>query len=108
MPEITPVLADTVCVGCKRRIGSAGSCTDDRYPYVVDGEVRWLDAIRYGDPRERWGSPPDPQCHDCGVALGELHHWGCDMAQCPNCDRQLLGCKCDMRSEAEVRTGGGG
>src|SRR3954463_13227932 len=98
----TPVLGDTTCKGCRRLMRNApDGCTDEQSPYVIDGEVRWLDAIRYGDPRERWGSPPDPYCHDCGVALGNFHHWGCDMAQCPNCARPLLGCGCDMRADTE-------
>ena len=97
------LLRDTTCKGCRRLMRNApDGCTDERYPYVVDGEVQWLDAVRYGDPREFWGSPPEPDCIGCGVKLGRLHHWGCDRAACPNCEGPLLGCGCDMRAETEL------
>jgi len=31
-------------------------------------------------------------CHDCGVERGETHLKGCDVEQCPECRRQLIGC----------------
>ena len=33
-------------------------------------------------------------CHDCGVAYGDLHTFGCDMEECPFCLQQLIGCDC--------------
>jgi hypothetical protein len=33
-------------------------------------------------------------CHDCAVTLGQFHHFGCDMEQCPRCEGQLLSCGC--------------
>jgi len=98
----TPVLRGELCPGCKAPIEDQDGCQDTAYPYVIDGQVTWLEPLPYGNPLEDWGSPPDARCHDCGVALGHVHHWPCDYAKCPNCARQLLGCDCDMRSEAEV------
>jgi hypothetical protein len=34
-------------------------------------------------------------CHDCAVAVGELHEIGCcDVEECPFCHRQLISCGC--------------
>jgi hypothetical protein len=104
----TPVLAPTICAGCKQPIGSIDHCTDTSYPYVTGGSVQWLEPIPYGDPREGWVindiTPPE-RCNDCGVKLGATHHWHCDVATCPNCRQQLFGCGCDMRSEDELDAG---
>lgn len=98
------VLADTTCVACERRMGDVDSCTDEGYPFVIDGEIQWLSAIPYGDDREEWGNREPPEhCHDCNVVVGEVHHWGCDMARCPNCDDQFFGCECDMPEPGDPR-----
>ena len=34
------------------------------------------------------------RCHDCNAALGRLHHYGCDMEECPLCGLQLISCGC--------------
>ena len=31
-------------------------------------------------------------CNDCGVGPGRLHHPGCDMERCPDCDNQAIIC----------------
>ena len=99
-----PVLHGVDCAGCKQPIGTTDGCTDTMYPYVIDGSVRWLKPLPFGNLLEDWGSPEpaDARCHDCGVAVGHVHHWGCDWAKCPNCEMQLLGCACDMRSDDEL------
>jgi hypothetical protein len=28
--------------------------------------------------------------HDCGVAKGELHIWGCDVERCPACGGPVI------------------
>ena len=51
-----------------------------------------------GEESEDWwlGLERHPECHDCNVATGQLHHSGCDMEQCPKCGDQLLGCGCEV------------
>lgn len=36
-------------------------------------------------------------CGDCDAELGELHHMGCDMEQCPACRGQLISCDCNKQ-----------
>ena len=40
--------------------------------------------VRYGSEAEDWGAAR-AACHNCGVAKGELHIWGCDVERCPAC-----------------------
>lgn len=99
-----PVLANETCVGCHQRIGCTDQCIDQGYPFVIDDRVQWLTPIPYGDVREDWAGIPTPaHCHDCGVTVGHTHHWGCDMATCPNCAQQFLGCDCDMPEHDDPR-----
>jgi hypothetical protein len=53
--------------------------------------------IRYGSESEDWGADVGPirgSCHDCGVANGELHVWGCDVERCPACQGEVIFCGC--------------
>ena len=43
-------------------------------------------------------------CHDCAVAEGEIHKFGCDMERCPFCGRQLISCDCHIE---KLRLAGG-
>jgi len=36
----------------------------------------------------------DRRCLDCGVAMGEHHHPGCDHEECPRCGEQYFVCGC--------------
>ena len=33
----------------------------------------------------------EPNC-ECGCEIGEVHHVGCDLEDCPRCGRQFLSC----------------
>jgi hypothetical protein len=43
--------------------------------------------VRYGSEGEDWGAAEYP-CRDCNVVSGQLHHWFCDVARCPDCGGQ--------------------
>lgn len=57
--------------------------------------------IRYGDEHDIQLGDDGPmlyvardseQCHDCQAERGEYHEPGCDVEQCPECERQLISC----------------
>jgi hypothetical protein len=64
-----------------------------RQTYVEIGG-RSLERVRYGREADDWGADQGP-CHDCGVAKGDLHVFGCDVERCPACGGQLIYCECD-------------
>lgn len=35
------------------------------------------------------------RCHDCTVLIGEVHHDGCDVEECPKCHDQIIICGCE-------------
>jgi hypothetical protein len=44
--------------------------------------------------RIRFAAEPAERCHDCYVVGGGLHHYGCDLEECPRCHGQLVACNC--------------
>lgn len=44
-------------------------------------------------------------CHDCGAWEGQIHHWGCDMEECPKCGRQLISCDCQLSEQQATNLG---
>lgn len=113
-PGVTP-LPDTapmaVCRFCDQEMVVALSCSVQamhqnhvRYPLVPYGS-----EVRYERVRDRDGIefpyPPDPpRCGDCGVRLGAFHHLGCDVAECPICDGQLISCGCHFDEDCNWGT----
>ncbi len=51
------------------------------------------DRVPYG--QEARGPFAGENCHDCSVSRGAIHHFGCDVEECPMCGGQLLGCDCE-------------
>lgn len=75
--------AMAICVDCEREMTTAASCT--------------VTTLHIGDltfPMARHRRGGDGRCGDCGVEPGGYHHLGCDLARCPRCGRQLIGCGC--------------
>lgn len=42
------------------------------------------------------------RCHDCGVKVGEYHHPGCDMEECPRCRKQYFINDCITEEKKEL------
>ncbi len=71
------------CAYCGRGIG-VQECL---YDYVV------VDGVEY--QRVRVVESPvyegEPNC-ECGCEIGQVHHVGCDLEDCPRCGEQFLSC----------------
>ena len=92
------------CEVCKREMVEGGGCV--AAAIKIDGQ--FYERLRYESEAERAcftevGVSPaampmtgDPSCHDCGAAVGALHHPGCDLERCPRCRRQLISCDCKI------------
>jgi hypothetical protein len=74
------------CDACGKTMTSGAGCTyktEGRLPY---GKEQW--------PEDLPAEEKEPYCGDCGVALGQYHHPGCDAEECPICGGQRLGMEC--------------
>ena len=87
-----------ICGYCNREMTVADSCSAKTLhlagmPLVLPP---FGAETRMRAPEEFTG-----RCHDCGVQMGGFHHPGCDMAECPRCREQLLGCGCRFDEDVE-------
>jgi hypothetical protein len=79
-----------VCLDCHQEMLEADGCT--ARPTMVLGGRTFVPVVHGAErafPRHFKG-----RCHDCGVAVGKRHHFGCDFEHCPRCARQIISCGC--------------
>lgn len=84
------------CDYCGQEMTSAEGCVGT--PIVIAGEP--YAPVPYGTewPVGRVGR----RCGDCDVALGSVHHHGCDVEQCPACGGQSISCGCLWAGEEHL------
>ncbi len=79
----------TVCLDCNKDMldPKAESCTLKQL--FINGQLLDRNTTHY-DKNKR--------CHDCGILNkpGNVHHYNCDMENCPSCGGQLISCSCDV------------
>jgi hypothetical protein len=80
-----------ICTWCTQEMLVASSCSVE----VLHQSGEACSLPRFGEELRSWWRPcPGQRCGDCGVLPGGFHHLGCDVAECPSCGGQLLGCEC--------------
>lgn len=63
-----------------------------------------VQRIKFGDEADDWGGGSGKPCHDCNAVAGQYHIYGCDVERCPICGGQAIGCECDYRHDAKLRS----
>lgn len=90
------------CTQCGREMLIASGCT---MKYIVLGDAthppKIIKRMRVGD--EGWVSEGE-RCPDCGAKFGGLHHFGCDVEQCPECAGQMMSCDCLPLNKESIET----
>jgi len=90
------------CIRCKKEMCDLNTKTCATYNVVEFPDGTKMSPVPY--------TPPDPniRCHDCGIAVGGVHHIDCDMEICPRCEGQFLGCSCfvaeDRANSTEIQS----
>lgn len=77
-----------MCEWCNQDMTEVDSC---RKNVMVDFGDGVADPIPFGQESPSWGGV---RCNDCNVAIGGIHHPGCDVERCPRCGGQLISCGC--------------
>jgi len=78
------------CEFCGQEMLTAKGCP---FPYFLTSKRVYHKRIPYGS--EGYGSDSE-RCPDCGVKIGNYHHFGCDVERCPICHGQVISCDCDI------------
>jgi len=74
------------CEYCEEKFGNNEGCMGY---FLIHGKK--FERIKFGDESDDWGKESG-SCNDCGVKVGQIHHWGCDIERCPKCNGQAMDC----------------
>lgn len=84
-----------ICKRCNGEMREVDSCINR---IITINGVQYV-PIPYGKEETRIEfSIYSTRCHDCNVAIGGVHHVGCDVEECPACHEQLIGCDCEIEN----------
>ena len=72
-----------ICKLCGKNVMATNTCTKK---YVVLNGKKYTRNTKHHDNNAR--------CHDCNIINGKIHHFNCDMEECPRCKGQLAFCDC--------------
>ena len=90
------------CKICHQTMAPNHGCTG---LYAVSGGKKYK-RIKAGDKLDFDPNMDDRDlCHDCGVGLGQYHHFNCDAERCPICHNQLISCDCDIEFDEIIDEG---
>jgi hypothetical protein len=89
------------CDFCGGETAVVAGCEERRLIYGNDdaeaGEVEAEELVtpyRYGEEPRFEGTGARGTCGECNASVGEFHHIGCRIEQCPNCGEKLQFCDC--------------
>jgi hypothetical protein len=83
-----------VCPVCHQKEAPGQGCVID----TVFCNGRSYDRVKAGDEALYADTDisDDVTCPGCNVSMGQLHHWGCEIEECPRCHKPIFGCDCDV------------
>lgn len=93
----------THCSLCESETAVVDGCRERRLVYDVDDPSELDDVdpddmvkpFRYGEEPRFDDTEARGECPECNARVGEYHHPGCRIEQCPECEEQLQFCECE-------------
>jgi hypothetical protein len=97
------------CELCGKSFEEKGGCTSTKLVFLLGsnnlGHRETYERVPYGSETLYLNWDFSIPCHDCWVNVGEFHHPGCDVEECPKCHGQFLGggvCACFLEGKLEM------
>jgi hypothetical protein len=84
--NFSPIMKNISCKCCHQDCGDVETVSCLIPQIQIDGII-YRRSKYHLDEEER-------RCHDCGIVHGGIHHYECNVEQCPVCLDQLISCDC--------------
>jgi hypothetical protein len=87
------------CDFCFRVIHFGLPC--DVKTFIFDNKE--YNRVKWGDERKLRDTelPKDQRCPICNVGIGDCHHHGCALEECPRCHSEFMFCGCGKEDYEE-------